>query len=235
MLGRMFDPIRHALFVVSDDEVFRSINRVLRSCGMAVHRIAGVESAMSVAESIEFDLIVVALPIDGTLGQFLKVMRADGSPCRGIGILVVAPPDHMDEALSHLHRGANRVVRGDADSREMAAAVGALTGVADRLPLRTIVQLNVRLGEARRRVMCQTENLSLSGLLIRGSRSYPPGTRFDFEFSVPGLPRPIRGVGEVVRHTRRPGEHVEGFGATFVSFATDSQRALEHYLNQPIA
>jgi len=163
MLGRMFDPIRHALFVVSDDEVFRSINRVLRSCGMAVHRIAGVESAMSVAESIEFDLIVVALPIDGTLGQFLKVMRADGSPCRGIGILVVAPPDHMDEALSHLHRGANRVVRGDADSREMAAAVGALTGVADRLPLRTIVQLNVRLGEARRRVMCQTENLSLSG------------------------------------------------------------------------
>jgi hypothetical protein len=36
-------------------------------------------------------------------------------------------------------------------------------------------------GPAKRRLMCQTENISKSGFLVRGSGSYAIGTTFEFE------------------------------------------------------
>ncbi len=40
---------------------------------------------------------------------------------------------------------------------------------------------------------CQTQNLSATGVLIRGFSHYPPGSKIDFEISLPTDTAPIKG------------------------------------------
>lgn len=80
-------------------------------------------------------------------------------------------------------------------------------------------------------ILCQTENFSGTGMLIKTERRYDVGTRLGFEFSL-GDDRPIHGVAEVVRHTLIGRDQVGGIGVRFLSFAGDSQRRFEAFLQR---
>jgi hypothetical protein len=82
-----------------------------------------------------------------------------------------------------------------------------------------------------RRAFCQTENLSTTGVLLRGFGHYPLGARIQFEISLPGEKEPIRGEAEVCRTTNFAREKMEGFGAAFTNFHGGDQQRLEQYLS----
>jgi hypothetical protein len=75
---------------------------------------------------------------------------------------------------------------------------------------------------------CQTQNLSRSGVLIRGFSHYDPGLRIDFEISLPDDSAPLRGRGVIRRQTERRNEGIDGLGIEFESFhGADQQRLVE--------
>lgn len=180
-----------------------------------------------------YDLVVIGYPVLGVaLGRVLTSLRHRRSASLRCGTILVAPPTRLSEAGRFLGRGVNRVLADDELTLTLASTARLLLEVAPRLPVRAPARIMVEIGDRPLRAFCQTENLSRTGMLLRGFGHYPRGTPVEFELSIPGEPGPIRGRAEVLRTTDLTTERVEGVGARFLGFQDDDGRRLESYLDR---
>jgi hypothetical protein len=182
-------------------------------------------------ESQAFDAIIVRLPLPGVgFGVLLSSIRARAARCRQAGLVILTPKEDIRAVEKLVGRGVNRVLPDDAGSEEILAAVLSVQGAAHRVSIRLPVQLEISLPTGNRQAFCQTENLSDSGMLLRGFQRFPPGTRFSFEMQVPGEDLSLKGVAEVTRTTDVERETIEGFGARFVEIKSPDRWLLEQVL-----
>jgi DNA-binding NarL/FixJ family response regulator len=221
------------LLVTSDLATFDRLMPLLRRDSIQVHRLLRGEAALKLACSVQLDVIVIAHPLDDIATiELLKAARSEGSPCRATGIIVLVDDPEQRTAQHLLECGANRLLRVECTPREMGRALADLLGVAIRTQLRTTLRVAMSGSIGRRQLMCQTENISSSGMLIRGPIKVPLGTKFEFEFSLPNQAAPLRGLAQVARHTNWPREKVQGIGATFISFRGDARQRLEMFIDE---
>ncbi len=237
--GYTLDPMetrgarRHLLLVSADHTRFTRFVPVLQRAGLEVQRVLRASAALKVAATVDFDLLLVVAPVeDMELSRYLAAVRAPDSPCRQAGVIVLTDPGDLDRSRALLGEGANRVLRIDCDDQVLVDTVNALLWIAPRRRVHAVLRADLAMGQRRRLVMHQTENLSVSGALVRAEPPYPVGTRFSFEITLPGLAGPIRGTAEVVRHTHWPREPIRGFGVSFLSFAGEGRQALEILLDR---
>ena len=218
------------LIIGADTPALRQMAPILRRVGCTVHRVPRADLAAALLRDTRFDLIVVRYPIVGlSLEDFVATVRAEGSPCRDSGLLVVADAEWAAEVGHFLKRGVNRIVTNDATCDRVLDAIADLIGVAPRHSLRAAVQLELWLRNEGRRMLTVTENLSATGMLIRGGTEFPVGSLLGFELLVPGQ-QPVVGSVVVARHTDRLREQVEGFGGRIISFSGDGQDRLRALL-----
>jgi hypothetical protein len=217
----------HELLVIGTEaDAFRQMAPILRRAGCNVHRIGLAGQAPALLLGTRFDLILVRYPVEGLrLEELVGTVRAAGSPCRDSGLLVMAQAGAVGEVAGLLKRGVNRVVADDAPCDRLLEAIADLLGVAPRRSLRAAVQLDLWLSTGRRRLLTVTENLSASGMLVRGGTEFPVGSLLGFELLFPGQ-RPLAGSVVIARHTDRPRERLEGFGGRIISFSGDGQDRL---------
>lgn len=229
--------VRHrVLLVTSDLASFDHLMPLLRRSSIQVHRLLRGEAALKLACSVQLDIIVIAHPLaDIATVELLKAARSDGSPCRSAGIIVLVENPEDRSAHAMLECGANRLLPLGCSTRDMGRTLADLLGVAMRTQLRTTLRVEMSGIIGRRQLMCQTENISSSGMLIRGPVKVPLGTEFEFEFCLPSQGTPLRGMAKVARHTAWPREKVQGIGATFVSFYGDSRQRLDLFIDEHAA
>ncbi len=222
------------LLLSSDISRFVRVTPVLEREGIEIHRMLRGDAALKLTKTVRFDVILVADPL-ADLGylDFLKAARDQDSSCRTSGIVLLLPPDTMESREKLQERGANRVLSIDCDDAMLQQALSDLLGIALRAKVRAMLQVQLMVGPAKRRLMCQTENLSKSGFLVKASGSYAIGTTFDFELKLPSTVMPVRGTAEIVRHASWPRERLEGFGARFISFVGNGREQLDQYLACP--
>ena len=113
----------------------------------------------------------------------------------------------------------------------LARAILELSSVAPRATLRAPTRVVLHLEQRPLRTFCQTENVSETGMLLRGFGHYPPGTTIDFEINIPGQSEPIRGRATIARTTNVSSEMMEGVGARFDDFRDGDRARLTEYLN----
>lgn len=166
------------------------------------------------------------------LGRLLSSIRSRMSPNHEAGVVVMAERLMEDEAKKLIGRGVNRVVSIEAPSEELISAVESTIKVAPRAEFRTSVELEISLPQRILQALGQTENLSESGMLVRGFHHYPPGTAFRFRFTIPGTELVIRGQAEIARQTDLSRERLKGFGARFTQLDDESKKALEQALSE---
>ena len=114
----------------------------------------------------------------------------------------------------------------------MTGTAPVFSSVAPRLALRAPTRVVLNLDERPLRTFCQTENVSETGMLLRGFGHYPPGTTIDFEINIPGESDPIRGSAVIARVTNPALEHLEGVGARFDHFLGQDRARLTDYLSE---
>jgi hypothetical protein len=218
------------------EELYRRVADLLRTADTDVHRSNWDEATIELVQSISFDTIVIGFPVSTVaLARFLEVARAEGSACRRAGLVLVTDPEHGDEARTLIGKGANRVVTADALESELVEAVAGLARPAPRLSVKAPARIRLFADGRPLRIMAQIENLSTSGMLLRGVTQFPIGTPFDFEITVPGESSPICGRAEITRATNPAHESVKGIGVRFVSFMSSDRVRLEMFLDRELA
>ena len=224
---------RQVLMTQMDGPAYTEAVAVLRQKEFDLHRAPWDDNTLDLVQSIGFDVIVIGFPVEAnTLRRFVKCVRAPGSACRRSGIILLAEAGHLQAAQEFIGQGINRAIGVDETSDLLAAAFEDLTSVAPRINLRAPTRIILRIEERPVRAFCQTENVSVSGMLLRGFGHYPTGTTIDFEINIPGESEPIRGSAEIARTTNIAVERLEGVGARFLSFLGADQSRLSTYVDQ---
>ncbi len=189
------------------------------------------DSVLLLVESQFYDVIVAGPPLSGIdFGMLLSSVRAKASACCRSGLVILVAPDDVEPVERFVGRGVNRVLPDTVTSQELVAAVNDVRDVAPRYQVHLPVQLEVNLQSRFLKALCQTENISESGMLLKGLRSYPPGTVFEFEIQLPGESVVIRGRAEVARNTDVEREKTSGFGARFLELDEAGLDRLESLL-----
>jgi hypothetical protein len=217
----------------NDAELYRQLMPSLVQLQCDVQRPPPSTNLIELVEKNAFDLIVIGFPIDQpSLPALLKSIRWRESACRRSAVLLVSDGVARRRADAYLNRGASRVVLDDATDWELESVIGELLQVEPRVPLNLPVKLDLPLAGKVERVVAQLDNVSISGMLIRGQWDVEIGAPVKFEFTPPGERDPMRGTAEVVRPTTREREGLVGFAVRFVRFEQQGEVALDRFIQQ---
>jgi len=221
---------RHVLVVGADVSVLHGIAPMLRREEFEIHSVPASELVLDLIQGTTFELLVVTFPLSGiALEDLLKAVRREGSGCRRAGLLLLAEPEQLEEAHAYVDRGANRAIGFDWVDSRMWQAFADLLDVAPRVSLRLVVHLAIRVSDGKSIAECHTENVSRTGMLLRGAVDLDHGSRFQFIFPLPDQSRPVRGTAETVRLAEQNGKKC--FGVRFLAFRDDDKELLEGYLS----
>jgi hypothetical protein len=215
-----------------DEETFARASDALTSDEINLHHAPWDDNTLDLVQSTKFDVIIIGFPGPITpLRRFVECVRAPGSACKSSGVILLADPQHIDAAQAFVGVGINRAIPTDNAEELLAASIAELATVAPRLALRAPTRVVLQLEQRPLRTFCQTENISETGMLLRGFGHYPPGTTIDFEINIPGQSDPIRGTATIARTTNVSLERMEGVGARFQTFMGQDEGRLTEYLN----
>jgi len=184
-------------------------------------------SALNLAYAVRFDLLLLGHPQPGlVVREFLRSLRNSSSPSSEAKVIVLAD-DTGDHELSGLREHAVEIV---ARSDEL---IGDLTtkalGGAARAQVSVMVRLEVELTYGQSIRICQSENVSESGMLVRTEDTVPVGTLTNVNFRLRSGSDPIVARARVVRETV-PGE-IPGIALHFESFENDSESRLKEFMS----
>jgi DNA-binding response OmpR family regulator len=231
----MGDSIRNVLAVAVPDEQYEALAPLMRRESFAVDRVPSMAGARTLIQAVAFDVLVVGFPLPGdTIGSLLDLIRAEGCPCRRSALLVLTPPERLHEVEALLDRGYGQALSTAASKAELKRAVSALLRVAPRLSVRLSIRIQVELEDGTTQTLCQTENVSSSGMLVRSHRLHPIDARVSFELFLPGDKTAIRGSGVIVRHTASGEVGDDGFAVRFGTFKRDGAERLEAFIESAL-
>jgi hypothetical protein len=207
--------------------IAQTITDQVEPLGFTLHSEVSVEAALDRAAWIPFSFVFSAYPIAAP-AWLLDTLRGPSSLCRNAGVVLVSADDHVEQAVVHLGRGANRVVALSHLKDQLVGAITELGQVSERVRLRVPVQIERK--RCRRVESWCCENISRTGMLLRTSSSLRTGAIVDLQFLPPRSERPIRASAQVVRTTTFGREDFNGYGICFLGFYADGQYRLERFL-----
>ncbi|MEM1206438.1 MAG: PilZ domain-containing protein [Acidobacteriota bacterium] len=224
---------RNVLAIGVSPAEFRQLLPFLDRQSFDVDRFPSAAGALELVTRVGFEMLLVRYPLpDMELTHFLGRVRSPDSPCLRAPLLLLTNGEGAEGVDEFIGRGANKSINLEASEARIQETISSVLDVAPRKAARFLARLEIKIGDAADRILCQTENLSSTGMLIRTDRRYELGTEIEFEFELPDDPRDVRGVAEVVRHTKAGRDDVGGVGLRFLSFSGDSQRRFLTFLGQ---
>jgi len=182
-------------------------------------------------EGPPYRLMILSMPGDGLeFKQILPIIRDPKMPCSKGAVILLTPQERVDEHRAYLQKGLNvvlsRAVCPDVVELEIARQIE----VAPRVSTRIMLRLKAKVQTQNAMIMCQTANISATGLFLVHKTILPVGTRFTFELMLPGAKVPITGEARIVRHALKTKEKYEGMGAVFTALSPDGQRSLQEFV-----
>jgi hypothetical protein len=201
--------------------------KLLTPFDVSIHRIPWSDRQLRTAVDREFDAIIIGYPVGGPHIDFvLGALRSTGSLSRHAGIILICEWDALPDARLLVDHGADLVVSHEASDEVWRDLVLSLVDVSHRIELHARLRLTAELKGEPLIAECHTENVSISGMLVRCPKALgvSVGSKLRFAMQVPGEDAMIRGEACVTRTTNPERERFDGIGARFVSFS-ESDRA----------
>lgn len=224
---------RSTLVVGVDEQTFQKVSNVLSAVKFFADYAENGATALESTSFLPFDAIITGYPLpDMQMQTFLDAVRKKDSPCRQVALVILALRGMLSEVEAFIGKGANRALAIEDFQDELPQTLFRLLEVPPRFAMRAISRLKVQLSWGTSQTICQTENISIHGMLIKADHPYPVGTQMAFELSIPGDNNPVRGYAVVVRQTLEKREKVIGLGVRFSSFHGDDKKRFEAMLTK---
>ena len=170
-----------------------------------------------------YDLFDMAAP------EFCREIRAHEST-RPVSLLLVCDretPEHGDLALS---AGCNDVIFRPLQKPELDEKVERLTRIPVRRQLRTITKIEVSMEKNGRFVLGRSVNISANGMLIEVQRMLPQDGPVRLHFYLPGDPRPLQVLAEVLRAEFTGA--MSKYGMRFLEPSEDDRERISRYVHR---
>jgi len=182
-------------------------------------------------EGPPYRLMILNMPGDGLeFKQILPIVRDPKMPCSKGAVILLTPPERVEEHRAYLQKGLNVVLSRTVCPDVVELEIARQVEVAPRVNTRIMLRLKARVQSQNTMIMCQTANISASGLFLVHKTILPVGTIFSFELMLPGVKAPITGEARVVRHATFIKEKYEGMGAVFISLPPEGQKHLQNFV-----
>lgn len=206
------------------------IDPVLERSDLTVHHVPLGKAAIHDIKSKRPRLVIVALPLlDMRLDAFLKSLAAESPASSGPAMALLADQHLLPELAPNLDE-KHRFLSADLKPEELQKGILELIGDTPRVAPRLMLRLEVQLGAGKLLRMCQTDNISESGMLVRCQDPIAVGSEVRLAISLPRSADPVQAKAEVVRQTDPDRESVQGLGLKFTEFEGQSREALREYL-----
>lgn len=227
--------VTQILVAIASDRVFTQFEPLMSRSDLSVMRVRSGQHALTLARNLGFDLIVCQHPLrDLEFEEFHSGLRSDDCAARRAPLLIVTRDDRRQALTESLDDDKARVVCLDRAPEKLDRALSELIGVAVRTGSRLLVETSIDCeGENTHRVF-QTSNISESGFLLRSGRVLPVGSRARFALNLPESEKPIRGMAEVVRHTRPEAESLEGMAMRLLRVEGDGRKRLAEFIQRQV-
>jgi CheY-like chemotaxis protein len=188
---------------------------------------------LHILETTSFRMVLLRLPADGlVLRDVLPAIRGVKMPCARCILMVLVPQAQLEEHRSFLGKGVSALLSDTISPAELEAEIARQTQVSPRVDARVMVRLKARVRDQQSSSLCQTDNVSLSGMFLNMSRKPPVGSMLAFELMIPGSRAPVCGEGRVVRHASGGREKHEGIGVAFCGLQNNGRQVLTEFLNR---
>ncbi len=227
----MYGVQRSTLVVGLEEPLFHKVASILSAVKFYADYAETAAGALESVAFLPFDAIVAGYPLpDMATQEFLTAVRKKDSPCRQAALVLLTPRAMLTEAEEFVGKGANRALAVEDVAEHLPHALFRLLEVPPRFAMRATSRLKVQLSWGTTQTMCQTENLSAHGMLVKTEHAYPVGTQMAFELTMPGDTAPVRGTAVVVRQTVEKRERVTGMAVRFSAFEGEDKRRFENLL-----
>lgn len=223
-----------AVMTRTDEDTFAAAKAATADSDIEVTLAPWDDNTLELVQSNPYDAIIIGFPGPITaLRRFVQCIRSPGSASQRSGVILLTEPRHLQAAQTFVGIGVgiNRALTSAEIDDRLVPTIRELSSVAPRATVRAPTRVVLHLERRPLRTFCQTENISASGMLLRGFGHYPPGTTIDFEINIPGQPDPIRGRATIARTTNTSLERMEGVGARFEQFREGDRARLTDFLN----
>lgn len=176
--------------------------------------------------------VLVSYPLwDTSLDELLSILGRTLPSERPVPVVVLTSEALIPEIAGLEERGI-RVLSEDGEPDALKATLRDLLARARRAHPRFIVRMEVQVGDGSVLRACQTEDISLTGMLIRTSEEFPLGSQVALEFAPHPDEEPLQCRAEVMRYTHPDVEGMCGIGVHFLSFTDDGFERLEAFLSR---
>ena len=204
--------------------------------GLDVDRMSSPQSALELARHVRFQLALLDYPPSGiSVADLAQGLVDAGLPDHRTFVVLVASDDTIEEARAFVGNGVDAVLSAAAPPEESARVLHQLLGAPRRVGVRVPVRLEVNLEDGPSLVYRQTEDLSVTGMLVRAPRALPAGTELFFQLDLPGARSSVEGRAQVVRHVLdADGQTVRATGMRFVSFKGDDDARLRSFVESAV-
>lgn len=177
-----------------------------------------------------FDLLVAELPFPGLEpAHFLQTLRSEECASANSPVLFLVRKSYDSKLLS-IAPSLLRLVTTCTSLSQTLKIVNETLELRDRSSVHLFAETEVIIDSSRLQRVCQVENVSPSGMLLRMKRNLPLGSVVPFTLRLPDDDTPIYGRGEVIRHTDEATEAVSGVGVRFFGLDGDGSSRLAGFL-----
>ena len=160
---------RAVLFAGVGDAVGWHVARLLAECGISSSRLPWEHRIFEHVFENRFDVIVIGFPAPGAdFGRLLSSVRSRSSSSRAAGLILIARQGSVEDAVTFIGRGVNRVLMESTPDITLLENINELMHVKPRVPIRTAARIVADIERGPKFSLCQTENLSETGMLLRG-------------------------------------------------------------------
>lgn len=217
---------RRALIVDEEPATCDLIEKVLSSLGMEYLTLQRSFEAPGILHEAKFALVFLELGMASPDGLELTRQMRDSGFNRMTPVILISD-DQRPAAMSRgFQAGASFFLYKPFDKERLLKLVRATQGNMEherRRIRRVPVHSRVRLRNSGQEIEGETLDVSMEGILVKASRTFPVGSSVDVSLHLSKGTRPIVGVGSVVR---LPGGNQMGIHLGRLTFA-ESQRLQE--------
>lgn len=203
----------------------------LHRSDIAVHTAATNDDLLKFHIEKSANLIVTNPALPGLACETLFNIIRRGEAMKKVSILLVCDndPAHKERAK---RCNANVVLTRPVDPSFFSAKVQQLLDVPPRRSYRVVLNIAVEGVHNNRPVMCNLENVSTGGMLIRTKEDLTPGARLACSFYLPDGFR-VSTSGDIVRAFKTtPASDTTRYGIRFQTFAPGAESAIASFVDR---